>query len=294
MIDVLVYFSIILLCAFPFVFLYCRQELKKERQKIFDEEVKNINIFKVMNLDEYDRFIKEDDDPTIRAYDVFNQFFDLGEYSVQDLVDFLRVHKDHINWYHLCMYVVLPIEVIEEFIDYIDWFAILLRQKLPESFIRRYKEQWEMKDILVQQQVSEQFLRDYLNEFKKQEWIYISRYQKLNEQFIREFRKKVKWNIIAMYQNVSRDFINEFNKKIDWKRISMETLTEEYMEKYKDKLIWVYVTEASLKNMSDEFILKMEDYIEWRELWLHKAVMSDVIRAKAKEKLGSWLHTNEI
>ena len=47
-------------------------------------------------------------------------------------------------------------------------------------------------------------------------WGYISIYQKLSENFIREFQDKIDWYFILKYQELSEDFIREFKDKIDW------------------------------------------------------------------------------
>ncbi len=49
--------------------------------------------------------------------------------------------------------------------------------------------------------------------------IYISIYQKLSENFIREFQDKVDWNYISNYQKLSENFIREFQDKVDWNYI---------------------------------------------------------------------------
>ena len=41
----------------------------------------------------------------------------------------------------------------------------------------------------------------------------ISRYQKLSENFIREFKDKVNWEYISKYQTLSEDFKKELFKK---------------------------------------------------------------------------------
>ena len=44
-------------------------------------------------------------------------------------------------------------------------------------------------------------------------WGYISIYQKLSENFIREFENKVVWHRISEYQTLSENFIREFKYK---------------------------------------------------------------------------------
>ena len=44
-------------------------------------------------------------------------------------------------------------------------------------------------------------------------WGYISIYQKLSENFIREFQDKVDWYYISEYQKLSEKFKSEFKEK---------------------------------------------------------------------------------
>jgi len=52
-------------------------------------------------------------------------------------------------------------------------------------------------------------------------WGVISRYQKLSEDFIREFQDKIDWNYISYCQILSEDFIREFKNKVNWKYASL-------------------------------------------------------------------------
>lgn len=61
------------------------------------------------------------------------------------------------------------------------------------------------------------------------DWDDISKYQKLSEDFIREFHNKVNWNMISKYQKLSEDFIKEFENKVDWDNISMFQKLSEYL-----------------------------------------------------------------
>ena len=54
----------------------------------------------------------------------------------------------------------------------------------------------------------------------KVDWNWISAFQKLSEDFIREFQDKVKWDYISTYQKLSEGFIREFQDRVDWGWIS--------------------------------------------------------------------------
>jgi hypothetical protein len=46
-------------------------------------------------------------------------------------------------------------------------------------------------------------------------WEAISKYQRLSEDFIREFQVKNNWDLISKYQRLSEGFIREFQDKIN-------------------------------------------------------------------------------
>ena len=49
---------------------------------------------------------------------------------------------------------------------------------------------------------------------KNVDWLYISVYYKLSENFIREFQDKVHWVHISYKQELSENFIREFKDKV--------------------------------------------------------------------------------
>lgn len=42
------------------------------------------------------------------------------------------------------------------------------------------------------------------------DWVDLSQYQKLSENFIEKFKDKVDWFLISIYQKLSEDFIERF------------------------------------------------------------------------------------
>ena len=89
--------------------------------------------------------------------------------------------------------------------------------------------------------------------------------------------------------HLDNDFILGLYKNINWVEVSMEQLSEECMRKWKDKLYWTYICSSNNKNMSDDFIMEMKDYVEWKDLWLSR-VMSERIKKEAKKQLGDWIN----
>ena len=57
-------------------------------------------------------------------------------------------------------------------------------------------------------------LNDNYTSLDSVKWTYISIYQKLSENFIREFKDKVDWYNIFTCQNLSKEFCKEFQDVI--------------------------------------------------------------------------------
>ncbi|HNW67062.1 MAG TPA: hypothetical protein PKO10_07670, partial [Aliarcobacter cryaerophilus] len=80
----------------------------------------------------------------------------------------------------------------------------------------------------------------------KVNWHNISIYQKLSEEFIKEFSDKVNWYNISIYQKLSEEFIKEFSDKVNWYYISeYQKLSESFIKEYNltiPKDNWLYKT----------------------------------------------------
>ena len=78
------------------------------------------------------------------------------------------------------------------------------------------------------------------------DWDYISCYQKLSENFIKEFKDKIYSNLgsISKYQKLSENFIREFKYKVSWPLIiSYQKLSPEFIEEFDldiDEDNWLY------------------------------------------------------
>lgn len=68
----------------------------------------------------------------------------------------------------------------------------------------------------------------------------------------------------------------------DWNLISRRTLTEEFMNKYKDKLNWNII---SGKKLSENIIRKFQDYVNWDKISIKPYLSEDFIE-EFKDKLN--------
>ena len=117
-------------------------------------------------------------------------------------------------------------------------------------------------------------------------WYWISIYQKLSEDFIREFQDKVSWYLISQYQKLSEDFIREFKDKVKWISISIsQKLSEDFIREFKDEIWWDYVSEN--QELSEGFIREFKDEIDiklYKEVHQKKSYKQKLKEAKKYAK----------
>jgi hypothetical protein len=99
-------------------------------------------------------------------------------------------------------------------------------------------------------------------------WYYISKYQKLSEDFIREFKDEVNWVCISIYQKLSKDFIREFKNKVYWNWISgYQKLSENFIREFQNKVYWGCI--SAYQELSEDFIKEFQDKVDW--LWISES-----------------------
>jgi len=126
---------------------------------------------------------------------------------------------------------------------------------------------------------------DYINkelgtDYKSLEmidWLSISKYQKLSENFIREFKDNVDWPLISSYQKLSEDFIREFKGEVSWYWISLyQKLSEDFIREFKHKVNWLYI--SAYQKLSENFIREFRDKVDWLYVSGHQKLSEDFIR----------------
>jgi hypothetical protein len=58
--------------------------------------------------------------------------------------------------------------------------------------------------------MTEKEIREEIKKGEYIDWVYISRYQNLSEEFIKKFADKVDWWLVSDIQILSEEFIREF------------------------------------------------------------------------------------
>ena len=79
-------------------------------------------------------------------------------------------------------------------------------------------------------------------------------YEKLSEDFIREFQYNVNWKNISYCIKLSEDFIREFQDNIYWNDIAKyPDLSKDFKKEFEDKLkFWIYDSDESMM-FEDEY-----------------------------------------
>ena len=157
-----------------------------------------------------------------------------------------------------------------------------------------FKDKVKLMYILKYQKLSENFIREFQN---KVEWSMISMYQTLSEDFIREFQDKVNWEEISIHQKLSEDFIREFQDKVSWAWIStFQNLSESFIRELQDKVYWKFI--SKYQKLSEPFIKEFQDYVDWYLISHYQKLSNDFIREFQEELEDdiyskSWLYKDK-
>ncbi len=131
------------------------------------------------------------------------------------------------------------------------------------------------------QHLSEEFIREFKDNV---DWRWgVSLYQHLSDGFIREFKDNVGWSLISEYQHLSEDFIREFQDKVYWFWISKyQHLSEDFIREFSDRVDWDCI--SIYQKLSEDFIREFKDNVDWRYISKHQHLSKDFIR-EFKEKV---------
>jgi hypothetical protein len=96
----------------------------------------------------------------------------------------------------------------------------------------------------------------------RNQWVKISRFKFLTEDFIRKNASKLDWDFISQYQNLSFDLVKDYQKSVNWDEITKnQNYGIYFIEEFKDKLNWFYLSYN--KSFSYSGIRRYKDYLVW-------------------------------
>ena len=97
---------------------------------------------------------------------------------------------------------------------------------------------------------------------------------------------EVDWDDISYYQKLSEEFIEKYVDKIEWWYISRyQKLSESFIEKHIDKVDWVCISIS--QKLSEVFIEKHIDKINWRYISQCQTLSESFIE-KHDDKVNWW------
>lgn len=119
-------------------------------------------------------------------------------------------------------------------------------------------------DYFANNNLSEEEIRENIPTLNKiKGWDYISMYQILSEEFIREFKDKLNWEGISCYQKLSPQFIIEMKDYIEWEDICKHgIITSEIIEKCSDLVDWnrLVIYQKLDEKILDKYWNKLKKY----------------------------------
>ena len=124
----------------------------------------------------------------------------------------------------------------------------------------------------------EHLSEDFIREFKDNViWYWVSQHQHLSEDFIREFKDRVHWGCISVYQNLSEDFIREFKDRVDWACISAyQHLSGDFIREFQDRVDWDCI--SIYQRLSEDFIREFKDRVHWDWISRYQRLSKEFIK----------------
>jgi peptide methionine sulfoxide reductase MsrB len=98
------------------------------------------------------------------------------------------------------------------------------------------------------------------------------------------------WGWISRIPALSEEFVEKYKDKLNWYSISKyQKLSEEFIEKYKDKVDWGWI--SFNQKLSEQFIEKYKDKVDWYWVSFHQKLSEQFIE-KYKDKVN-WCLVNK-
>lgn len=181
-----------------------------------------------------------------------------------------RFYSNDFEWDKEQFYIdhVFSEEFLTEFFQKINWRILLKYQDIDENFFVKHKNSFNyisyvyssIWETIVRYQT---FSEDTLKILHKDlPWQFVCQYQKLSENFIRNFICKklpsnsIGWNELSRYQKLSENFIRKYKDKVDWLNISrFQNLSEAFIKKFDNKVshFMILVNHETTNNLSNEY-----------------------------------------
>ena len=92
------------------------------------------------------------------------------------------------------------------------------------------------------------------------------------------------WARLSLCESLTEDFIQEFKDKVDWICISRYShLSEDFIRKFADRVDWYYI--SAFQHLSENFIREFADRVAWDWIVKYQPLSEDFIR-EFKDKVN--------
>ena len=87
----------------------------------------------------------------------------------------------------------------------------------------------------------------------------------------------INWKKISQYEKLSEEFIEKFKDKVNFWRISQyQKLSEEFIQKFQDKVNWSCISQY--QKLNEEFIKKFQDKVNWIHISQYQKLSEEFIK----------------
>ena len=190
--------------------------------------------------------------------------------------EFIKKHKDSLNWDYISVFQILSEKFIEDNKDKINWNVIAEYQLLSEPFIEKYKDKLNLDQVSQHQKLSEAFVEKHIKDLNLYK---ICKFQKLSESFIEKYLDKLPLNCILKYQILSEKFFENHVDILDNLNYSdniifYQNYSNEFAEKH--NLLKSFVGNRESYNKSIKAIKSCKKYECFKDYFIaYKAIRAD-------------------
>ena len=194
--------------------------------------------------------------------------------ELQELISYLHpsikeknLNSKKINWKTLCQNEELSDEFIQQNFKKINWNYFSRYQKLTFEKIDKYINKINWREIVYNPYFDKEFVNRYINHL---DWCLCELFwSKLDPDVLSNFlENSYKWVPIIPVIKLSEDFLTENSKHFSshlWMMIcAYQVLSEDFIRKFADKVDWRTI--SSHQEISENFIREFQDKVDWREI----------------------------
>jgi hypothetical protein len=97
-----------------------------------------------------------------------------------------------------------------------------------------------------------------------------------SENELLEFVNEYGWKGVSRESEMSEEFMDKYSDKLDWGRVSTyQTLSESFIEKHKNEVDWLGV--SANQKLSESFIEKFKDRVDWANISSNQSLSESFI-----------------